>query len=60
MAAVHPPAGAREALLVDTFLSEAQTSELADWIARPFVRGERNSSGPHEKDTKTCIGSISA
>ena len=25
--------GEQEALLVDTFLSDAQTAELADWIA---------------------------
>lgn len=30
--------GTREALLVDAFLSEAQTSELADWIAASGLR----------------------
>ncbi len=29
--------GEQDALLVDTFLSEAQTGELADWIAAGFL-----------------------
>ena len=39
----------REALLVDTFLSDAQTAELADWIAASTYSSELRAGITIEK-----------